>query len=162
MGAGWQRQRWLAGERGGEPAPRSVQPDAHRVAGAAQYGRYLAVVEFLPEGQGKQFPVRAGQPCERGLDLSLVTGIPGFPPGGRELRTEPAGQLRSAVFAPLMVGEHAPGDAVEPQPCLLSGRDVIEPPPGGQESLSDDVSSVVRVARAAQRVPQDRAAVGAA
>src|SRR5579859_3497909 len=38
----------------------------------------------------------------------------------------------------------------------VTGRDVVEPPPGGQEGLRDHIRRVVGVAGAAQHVPEQR------
>jgi hypothetical protein len=58
-----------------------------------------------------------------------------------------------------VVGHDPPGHAVEPQPCLGVIRQVVEPAPGGQEGLGDDIGRVIGILGTAQHVPEDRAAV---
>ena len=74
---------------------------------------------------------------------------------GRQFGPEPLAQRGAPLLAAALVGEHPPGDPVQPRPGVLPGRDVVDPPPGGEERLGDDVGGVVGVAGPAQRVAED-------
>jgi hypothetical protein len=63
------------------------------------------------------------------------------------------------VLAAALVGEHPAGNPVQPRAGGSPGRHFVDPPPGGEERLGDDVGGIVGAAGAAQRVAEDGGAV---
>jgi hypothetical protein len=121
--------------------------------------RDLPVVQALPGAEGQQLPVGRGQAGEGLGDLRLLGVFGERAVGNAQIGTQPAGERRTAALAPVVVGQHPPGHAVQPQPGFGVARDVVQPSPGGQERLGDDVGRVVGTAGAPQHVAQDRTAV---
>lgn len=56
----------------------------------------------------------------------------------------------------MVVGEHPPGDPVEPQPGLVAGRHLMTTTPGDEKGLGNDVGRIRRLLDAADGVRQDR------
>ena len=70
-------------------------------------------------------------------------------------RAEPESDPVRPPPRPLDVGQHSPGDAVQPGLCGgRVGRDKVQPSPGDQERLCDDVAGGIRV-RTPPRVAHD-------
>ena len=75
--------------------------------------------------EGKQLAVRPGQAAECRRDPGQFRGVFRRLVGRSELRAKPVSQLRPAALAPVLVGQNAPGHAVQPGP---------RPSPGGTSS----------------------------
>src|SRR5262249_13011683 len=60
----------------------------------------------------------------------------------------------------VVIGQYATGYAVKPEPGAVARRQVVEPTPGGQECLSDDVGRIVAIVRTAQYVAEHGTEVG--
>ena len=133
-------------ERGGEPTPGAVQADAGGVAGTAEDDGDLAGVEAFPAGQREDLAVGVAEAAERGRHPFQAGRRVAVVRLGRQFGPEPHAQRGAALLAAALVGEHPPGDPVQPRPGGLPGRNVVDPPPGGEEGLGDDVGGVFGVA----------------
>jgi len=133
-----------------------VQPHPDRGPAAAEHGGELIAVQVLPGDQGEQLPVGLVEVRQGGHD-----GAVGRRPLGHGLRAddrdlvpqpglEPFASLQPAA----LVGQHPPGDAVQPQASVVAVRHVVQPAPGDHERLRDDVGGVLRAAGAPQRVAE--------
>src|SRR5215468_4590541 len=99
-----------------ELRPCPMQPDPYGVAGAAENGSNLSVVQPLPRHQREQLAVGIRQSPERGADSGELGGEVGGELNLCQLGAQPVTQTRAPSFAPMVVGKHTAGDAVEPQP----------------------------------------------
>jgi len=72
-----------------------------------------------------------------------------------QFAVQSAAQLRAPALAPVVVGEHAPGDSVQPEPGAIAVRHVVEPPPGREERLGDNVGGGVCILGAAKDVSEN-------
>ncbi len=115
----------------------------------------LLVAEAFPGHQAEQVrgPARAGWSQARrrgprsrtsgaGADLSELLG-------------ERRMQRCAAALAAMLVGQHPPGHAVEPEARLVAVRDVAESSPGDEERIGNGVRRVFRGRGAAQRVADE-------
>jgi len=69
-----------------------------------------------------------------------------------QLVAEPVAQPAAATLAAVVVGQHPPRDAVQPEPGLVARRNLGAPAPGDKERLGDHVGSVLGGRGSAQRV----------
>ncbi|MDQ1367085.1 MAG: hypothetical protein QOE57_3127 [Acidimicrobiaceae bacterium] len=136
-----------------------METDRHGVDRALEHDRDLGVGQPFPGGELQDFRVCLPEPAERGPDLfrGLVIvsgrldlgGLPGW--GGLvESGQEPV----SAGVTARCVGQNLPGDCEQPRQLVVV-RNVTDPPPGGEEDVSDDVVGGRPVRAAAQRVGED-------
>ena len=98
-------------------------------------------------------------PCDEGEDLALFGTEAGESDSGAvelgywrsrldllgALGTNPLGEAVTPTSSALLVREHAPCGPVQPKPRLLTGRQLLEPPPRNEECLGDDVGRVIGV-----------------
>jgi hypothetical protein len=142
-----------AGEAAREAVAGPVDPNARRVPGAAVDLRDFGGVEPLPGDEREELTIVGTQTRKRGRG-GTKTGV--RPAGiglARDIVLDALSQSLAPPLAALLVGHHASRGPVEPKPCRLAGRDLVEPSPGGEERLGDYVSRVVAT-YAPQRVPE--------
>jgi hypothetical protein len=122
-----------------------MHADARCVPRTAEYVRDLTCIESLPCDEGEDlavFRTEAGESescavefgCRR-RRLDLLGA----------LATNPLGEAIMPTLSALLVREHAPCGPVQPKTRLLTGRQLVEPPPGNEEGLGDDVGRIVAI-----------------
>jgi hypothetical protein len=141
-------------KRCGEAPPGAVQPDPGCVARAADDCRNLTGIEPFPACEGEDVLISGWKATERGREVSRALVVLGRPVRRREVGLEPVGECQPAPLATAVIRQDATGSAIQPEPRLIAGRDLVQPPPGGQERLGQDVGCIVSVICAAQGVPE--------
>ena len=136
-----------------------MQPDPDRVPRAVQHDRDLARIESLPRAEREHLLLRAGQTAERLRDLGQFPAVLGRLVTVHQVGPQTVGQRGPAALTAMVVGQHPPGHAVQPQPGCRIRRQILQPPPGGQEGIRDDVGGIVGILSAAQHVAQNRAVI---
>jgi hypothetical protein len=131
--------------------------------GASRYaeddGRLLRV-EILPADQHDQLAIVLTQLVHRRPDHGGRIDLLGqIGSSLRELQAESLGQPVPPETAPPVIGEHSPGDAVQPEPRGAVDWYVVEPSPGHQHALGDHIGRVVGRAGSAQGIPEQLAEV---
>ena len=160
LASGAGRAALLVCKGAGKSGAGAVQPDPDRVSRAAKRGCELGVVQALPGGQRQQFLVGVSQARERSPKPGQAAGVIGVLVTGRQVYAEAVAQkLGAAPLAASLVSHDPPSHAVQPQPGLLAGRYVVQPAPGNQECLRDDISGVVTVPGPSKRVTKQRIAI---
>lgn len=138
----------------GEAPPGAVQPDPGCVARAADDCRDLTGIETFPACEGQDVLISAWNAAERGREVGRALVMLGRPVRLREVGLEPVGECQPAPLATAVIRQNAPGGAIQPEPGLIARRDLVQPPPGSQERLGQDVGCIVSVICAAQGVPE--------
>jgi hypothetical protein len=137
-----------------EPPARSMHADPRCVPRTAEYARDVAGIESLPCDEGEDlalFGTEAGESESCAVELGCrrrrldLLGA---------LATNPLGKAITPTLSALLVREHAPRGPVQPKPRLLTGRQLVEPPPRNEEGLGDDVGRIVAI-DPPERVPKD-------
>jgi hypothetical protein len=140
------------------PGARPGQAGADRGRADPENLGGLARLQPFPDGEGQHLPVHLAQSGQRGLDGEpfghLAAGV--RRDGGDDPLPEPITEPLPAQATAAVVGEHAPGDAVQPQPDLCAHRDLMAAAPGDEEGLGDDVGRILGLLDAPQGVRQER------
>ena len=151
----------IVAEQLAQPGPGPGEPGPHDHGGEPEHLGDLARLEALPQVQLEHLLVAGAEPAHRRGDVgALHDVVAGVGHGGRELPAQPVAERGAPVVAAPVVGEHPPGDAVQPRPGLGAARHVREPSPRDQERVRGDVGGVLRAVGAAQREAEDRVEVG--
>ena len=146
------RTRPLLGESGAQPTPCPVQRARGERRDSEERAAWLASV--LPADQHQQLSVCLTYRRQRLKDATLLVSRLGrnLP---AELLAQPLAEPTPAALSPTLIGEHVARSPVEPEAALTTEWNVVEPPPGNQKGLGEDIGGVFGVSAAAQRVAED-------
>jgi hypothetical protein len=118
-----------------------VQPDAGGHRGAAHDARGAGRRQVVPVDEHQDLAIALGQLRQRGVDLLRRVGRR---LGLADVRARLGGQALDEPDVPVSAaparGQHLAGDPEQPRD--LVGRDRLQPAPGDQEGLRDDVVDV--------------------
>src|SRR5262245_9163656 len=93
-----------------------MKPDPYGIAGAAENGCDLSVVQPFPCHECEQFPVGVGQASEGCADSGEFRGGLRIALHACQLGAQPITQARAPSFTPVVVGQHTACNPVEPEP----------------------------------------------
>src|SRR5437764_6651719 len=136
---------------------RAMQAEPHGGATRPERDCDLASRQALPGHEREKLPVGLAQAGERLRERGRVLGPDGRLEGGRvEVLDEPLAERGAPAFAPALIRDHTPRNAIEPGSKLLALRAAVEATPQRDEGLSDCFRRILGVANAPQRVATDR------
>ena len=126
----------------------------------AGHRRRLRGREALPGDEQEQLAVFLAQPGHRPQRFG---GLAAGRRVGRQLGPQRLGEAPAepgpTALGPVQVVDYPTRDGVEPEPGVGAGRDCLEPPPGDEESLGDDVGGALAILDPSQRVAEHRASL---
>jgi hypothetical protein len=118
-----------------------METHADPVRRQAQHGRDLARREALPRGECQDLSILLAQPGQgpEGDVRAVVERRLGVLPRDAELRREPVGEHAGGPAAAGPLLEEVARHAEQPETCLLAHRDGLEPAPGDQVRLREEI-----------------------
>ena len=131
-----------ASELIGKPPSGAVDANSSCIPGAADHLRDLAGVEPLPGDQREKLSLFGSEPRKRSCGRVELTADAVRVERSANIRPHSLGDSLAPTFAPLIVGQHAPRRAVEPEPRRIARRNLVEPAPSDQERLGNNVGGV--------------------
>jgi hypothetical protein len=144
------------GELDAQSSSRAVQSDPGGIARAPEHDSDLTWIKVLPALQREQLTVCLGQTAKSGCELLDVFGRLSRDRRSREVLRQLDSEAVPAVFAAPLVGEHASGDAVEPEPALRVSRKIIKTAPRDEERFGQHIGGILRLAGTTQGVAEYR------
>lgn len=140
------------------PSPGESGSDDH--GGQAEHLGDLPRLQALPQVQLEDLLVASTEPPHRRHDVgSLHHVVAGVRHMSGELQAKPAAKGTAPPLPPSLVGQHPPGDAVEPGSGVRGGRHLRDSPPRDEERVGRDVGGVLRAIDPAQREAEHRVEV---
>ena len=129
----------LLSERASQAGAGAVQPHAHRHRRAAEHAGGGGRFELFPVDEAQRLLIALTQRGQRGRDRARGDGrLPRrLVGGGLELAGEAQREPSPAQFAARLVGDDVASDREQPRQLVRGHR--VEPPPGDEERLGDDV-----------------------
>ena len=127
-----------------QPGAGPVQPGPDGGRADAEHRGHVTRLQTFPDSQGQHLTVQFTEPAERRLDGQPLTYLGRRVAGRRgEPLPQPLAEPFPADATAMVVGEHPPGHAVEPEPHLIARRHLGASAPGDQERLGDHVGRVL-------------------